>query len=264
MACYNNAEQVWWTIQALRMYQDLSDCEIVVVDNYGDDRLQAWIDNAAPIVKYVRYTDTRGTAAPRNKIFDNASGEFVLVIDSHVMLAPNAIKELKEWIETNRGRADLFHGPMIYDGMTHYVLGLEPKWESNFFGVWTPAVTECPTEEMEIQMHGMGLFGAFKDKWLRYNDEFVGFGGEEGYIHEKYRQHGHKVILLPMLKWMHRFHDQLSTTPYKNIIEERIRNYVIGWTELGKDITDIQEHFKAYNITLEKKENQNILNINFK
>ena len=37
MPSYDNYQEVWFTVQALRMYQDLEDCEILVIDNYGKD-----------------------------------------------------------------------------------------------------------------------------------------------------------------------------------------------------------------------------------
>jgi glycosyltransferase involved in cell wall biosynthesis len=253
MATYNNAEQVWWTVMALRLYHDLTDCEIVIIDNYGDTALKNWCNNwSGGLIKYFECKETRGTSYPRNKIFENAQGKFVLSIDSHVMLAPDSISKLKDWIDANDS-SDLFHGAMMYDGLDGYIDRMNPKWESNMYGVWGEAVKELPTEPYEIPMHGMGIFGCFKDKWLKFNGEFQGFGGEEGYIHEKYRQAGFKVMCLPFMKWVHRFHDQISQTKYLNSMEERIRNYVIGWSELGLDLDPIKQHFKDFNIEFSKQ-----------
>jgi hypothetical protein len=57
----------------------------------------------------------------------------------------------------------------------------------------------------EIPAQGLGLFTCRKDAWLGFNPAFRGFGGEEGYIHTKYRQAGHRCLNLPFLGWMHRF-----------------------------------------------------------
>jgi hypothetical protein len=35
MATYNDFDGVYFTIQALRLYQDLADTELLVVDNFG-------------------------------------------------------------------------------------------------------------------------------------------------------------------------------------------------------------------------------------
>ena len=244
MPSYHNSEQVWWTIQALRLYHDLTDCEIVVVDNVGDEKLKNLIaSNNYSCVRYEQFTEKRGTAPAKQRIFEMARGDFVLCIDSHVMLFPNAIDDLKKFILRMPDTANLFQGPMYYDCLINYVDRMNPRWETNFFGVWGPNMQNPPLTSYEIPMHGMGLFGCMRDKWLGFNPEFRGFGGEEGYIHEKYRIAGHKIILLPFLKWVHRFHDQVSEVVYPNITEERIRNYVIGWDELGLDKTEMTNFF---------------------
>jgi glycosyltransferase involved in cell wall biosynthesis len=261
MASYNNAEQVWWTIQALRFYHDLTDCEILVVDNYGDDSLQ---NKCAPLnAKYIRYTDKRGTAIAKEQVFKNASGDFVLCIDSHVMLSPNSIADLKKWINENKDCPDLIHGAMVYDHLTECVDRMEPVWRTNMYGIWGKNIKleDLPATPYEIPMHGGGCIGSFKDKWLHYNEQFTGFGGEEGYIHEKYRKAGHKVLCLPFLRWLHRFHDQLTPTPYHNSLEERISNYVIGWTELGLSLDPIKEHFKSFKIDIQEENNNRHINI---
>jgi len=264
MASYNNAEQVWWTVMALRLYHDLTDCEIIVADNYGCAALKAWCNTwGGSLIKYIECNEVRGTSYPRDKIFEKASGDFVLCVDSHIMLAPRSVEKLKDWISKNKS-GDLYHGAMAYDGLDGYIDRMNGRWETNFYGVWGEMKKELPSEPYEIPMHGMGVFGSFRDSWLKFNDEFRGFGGEEGYIHEKYRKAGKKVMLLPFLKWIHRFHDQITPTKYLNSMEERIRNYVIGWNELGLDLDPIKEHFKKFDIDFVKGENGNTLNIKSK
>jgi hypothetical protein len=92
-------------------------------------------------------------------------------------------------------------------------------------------------------MQGLGLFACRRDAWLGFNPEFRGFGGEEGYIHEKFRKAGRRVLCLPFLRWVHRFGRPLGV-PYRNKWEDRIRNYVIGFGELGVPTDDLEAHFK--------------------
>ena len=42
----------------------------------------------------------------------------------------------------------------------------------------------------DIPMHGLGLFACRRAAWPGFHPKFRGFGGEEGYIHEKFRQCG--------------------------------------------------------------------------
>lgn len=94
----------------------------------------------------------------------------------------------------------------------------------------------------EIPAMGLGVFSCRKDAWLEFNPKFYGFGGEEGYIHIKYRKAGRKVLCLTGFQWWHRF-QRLRGTPYPNVIEEKARNYVIGFRELGLPLDPIYRHF---------------------
>jgi hypothetical protein len=92
-------------------------------------------------------------------------------------------------------------------------------------------------------MQGMGLFACRKDAWLGFNPRFVGFASEEGYIHEKYRQQGRRTLCLPFLRWIHRF-ARPNGVPYTNRYEDRLRNYIIGFRELGWNDEPITRHFR--------------------
>jgi hypothetical protein len=49
-------------------------------------------------------------------------------------------------------------------------------------------------------------------------------------------------LCLPFLPWVHRFNRPLGA-PYVNRWEDRMRNYVIGFTELGLDTAQMEGHF---------------------
>jgi glycosyltransferase involved in cell wall biosynthesis len=246
MASYRNYTEVWFTVQALRLYHDLTDCEILVIDNYGEQSIKDWINqNGHGHVRYELCNEIQGTSYPRNKVFELATGEFVLCVDSHVLFKPGAISYLKTWIDNNKDNSDFIQGPLVYDFLDGFVDRLNPEWRCHMYGIWGDNIhiDNLPTDPYEIPMMGLGVFGCFKDKWLGFNKDFKGFGGEEGYIHEKYRKAGFKTLSLPELAWVHKFHDQTSQTLYPNILEDRVRNYLIGFTELGLDVQQVIDHF---------------------
>jgi glycosyltransferase involved in cell wall biosynthesis len=236
MACYNDMNGVYFSVQALRAYHDLKDVEILVIDNYGDTILENWINAwCHGKVRYEKYLDNVGTTQPRQKVFELAKGEFVYCIDSHVMLLPGSLK----LFDTD----GLIHGIMIYDDLETPVTHMESVWRGNMWGIWN-TVDVIPEEPFEIPMHGLGFFGSRKDSWLGFNPDFRGFGGEEGYIHEKYRQAGRKIYCVPWIKWLHRFGDLTpESRNYPLDMRDRIRNYLLGFEELGLDKTPIYEHF---------------------
>lgn len=96
----------------------------------------------------------------------------------------------------------------------------------------------------EVPANGMGLFSCRRDAWQGFNPHFTGFGGEEYYIHHKFKQAGHGCYNLPWLRWVHRFSDsEVSPIPYPLTVWHKVRNYVIGFQELGLDLTPIYQHF---------------------
>ena len=81
-----------------------------------------------------------------------------------------------------------------------------------------------------------------RESWLGYNEHAVGFGGEECYIHEKYRKAGRKAICLPFLKWLHRF-QRVEDIEYAAKVEYKLRNYILEFTELNLDLSPLRKHF---------------------
>lgn len=238
MAVYNDFHGVYQTVQALRVYHGHVDMEVLVVDNFGDPLLETWCNNWIPgKVTYKKYTDIQGTTAPRQKVFEYAQGEYVVCIDSHVFIWPGGLDRL--WDGPH-----LIHGPMVWDNLEACVCQMDDEWRDNMWGVWGDSVRfkSLPKEPFEIPMHGLGLFGCRKADWLGFNDQFRGFGGEEGYIHEKFKQAGRKVLCLPWLKWVHRF-SELTGVRYKLDNRDRVRNYIIGHKELGLSLEPIRQHF---------------------
>jgi len=244
MASYNNPEQVWWTIQGLRMYHDVGDCEILVVDNQGNANTKRVCEHTG--VRYVKFTDVEGTGPARNAVFDNASGDFVLVIDSHVYLVPGAIAHLKKWLAENWDEAvNLLQGPLVQGNLqkcwTHY----NNVWRKQMWGTWGPEggipISDLPTEPFEIEMMGMGLFGCRKGSWLRFHHKCQGFDGVEGVIHAKYRYHGRKVICLPFMGWVHRFSG--IHFGYRLFLKDKITNFLYGFKEIEMDFQPLYDHF---------------------
>ena len=75
------------------MYQDLAKTEILVVDNKGDEELAKSIK--LPGVRYVRYNEVNGPGPAKNKVFEKAKGDFVICMDSHIILWPDSVRRLK-------------------------------------------------------------------------------------------------------------------------------------------------------------------------
>ena len=244
MATYNDFNGVYFTLQALRLYQDLRDTELLVVDNYGCPNTKQLVEGWMHGARYLLAKEVRGTAAPRDLVFREARGEAVLCCDSHVLFAPGAIRSLKEYYGEHPDCPDLLQGPVVYDDLETISTHFEPVWRGQMWGIWQtdPRGQDPEGEPFEIPMQGMGAFSCRKGAWPGFNPMFRGFGWEEGYIHEKIRRAGGRCLCLPWLRWTHRF-GRPAGPEYPLTVEEKLRNYLIGHAELGLDPTPVLAHF---------------------
>lgn len=250
MATYDDFDGAYFSIQAIRMYHPevLDDIEFVIIDNnpasnHGKSvrNLTNWIKEPFQYFPFTKYKST----SVKNKIFALADTPYVLCIDSHVFLEPGSIKKLIDFYDSNSDKGNLLHGPLVYDDMTTISTHFDGNWGSHMWGMWQTDSRGLDKEAkpFEIPAQGCGLFSCRTDSWLGFNPNFRGFGGEENYIHEKYRQHGKMTMCLPFLRWMHRF-ERPNPVTYPNNLTERFRNYMIGFNELKLDTSELKEHFK--------------------
>lgn len=315
MAHFNDFDGVYFTIQTLRLYHDVRNVELLVVDNSpqtpAGKTVQQFLKNVSN-AHYIPEENITDTAAPRDRVFREATGEIVMCMDCHVQLMPGSIERLLQWYAATPGSKELLTGPMVYDSLGNWSTHFDLQWRSEMWGTWGQAwicrcgqkftiqegprnaaeihnlmnfptvYQQCPkcgtafpaTEyagheqafsqtgyrplgmnpndpPFEIPAQGLGLFTCRKDAWLGFNPAFRGFGGEEGYIHVKYRKTGRRCLNLPFLGWMHRF-GRVGGPTYPLQRYDKVRNYVIGHQELGLPLDPIHEHFVASKLMSEK------------
>jgi hypothetical protein len=211
MATYDDYDGVYFTVQALRLYHPeiLDDTNFVVIDNHPDGRCAAplkQLDSLIPNYRYVPTASRSGTAV-RDVVFEEADSEFVLCMDCHVFIVSGAIKRLLGYLEADPDTRDLLQGPLLYDDLTKTGSHFHPAWRAGMYGYWEsdPRADDPDGAPFDIPMHGLGLFACRRAAWPGFNPQFRGFGGEEGYIHEKFRRAGGRTLCLPFLRWIHRF-----------------------------------------------------------
>jgi hypothetical protein len=248
MATYDDYDGAYFTIQSIRLNNPELEgaLEFVVIDNNPGGPCSAALSDLGKWIEGYRYVPSgewNGTAV-RNMVFEESSSPFVLCIDSHVLIVPGSLSKLISYFESDPESRDLVQGPLIYDDLRTKSTHMEPQWRAGMYGTWAndPRGEDPAASGFDIAMQGLGLFACRRAAWPGFNPKFRGFGGEEGYIHEKIRQRGGRTLCLPFLRWMHRFGRPLGA-PYVNRWEHRMRNYVIGFTELGLDTAEMEAHF---------------------
>ena len=142
MACYDNYNGVYFSIQALRLYhaEAMPDVEVLVVDNRPDspDGLQVrdfvtqWVAGG----RYIAAPEKIGTAVAKDRVFREAAGQAVLCIDSHVLVAGAEIRKLIEFYDADPACRDLLHGPMLYDNGKTAATHMDPVWRGEMLGIW--------------------------------------------------------------------------------------------------------------------------------
>src|SRR5436305_959143 len=130
MAVYNDFDGVYFTLQALQLYQDLEHTELLVIDNYGCDETKKLVERWIKGARYIRATDVTGTAAPRDLVFREARGNAVLCCDCHVLFAPGAIARLKQFYREHPACNDLLQGPLLLDDKKTIATHFEPQWRA--------------------------------------------------------------------------------------------------------------------------------------
>lgn len=313
MAQFDDFDGVYFTVQMLRNYHPelMGEIELLLINNSPGARSTPYIknlieDRARPgtaKVTYIEMDNLVGTSPTRQRIFEEASGDYVLCMDSHIMFVPGALQALLTYYAENPNTSDLISGPLVHDNMVQTQTHFDDNWRAEMWGTWGTAwtckcgfqglhfavnergelayyralsigdvpVTQCyhcnvtlpelgyaghemilqqngyrmlanQARPFEIPGQGLGVFTCRRKAWLGFNEHANKFGGEELYIHEKFRQAGHKAICLPNLKWVHRF-ARPNGVPYPLTRLGKIRNYVLEFNELGRPLDEIHAHF---------------------
>jgi hypothetical protein len=260
MCSYDDYDGVYFTIQSIRLYhQDIIDeIEFIIVDNNPDSEsgqaTKEFTNSITQPIQYIPFNEYSSTSL-RNLIFKHSRTPYTICMDCHVLLAPNSLKKLIHYYDAGLDNANLLQGPLLYDDYKHVSTHFNNTWGSFMEGQWETdsRYVNSESQPFEIPAQGMGLFTCRTDSWLGFNENFRGFGGEEVYIHDKYKKFGKITQCLPFLGWMHRF-TRIGGTRYRNDLLDRYRNYYIGYTELGKDTTILDEVFKTVGTVQQKQQ----------
>jgi glycosyltransferase involved in cell wall biosynthesis len=269
---YQQYIETWFTVQSLRLHHNLKDCEILLIDNFGDEKLERFAKTHGDgLVRYVKRNEVQGTGWVKNRVFEHAQGDTVVCIDSHVLIAPGSLDSIKP-------TEDLMFGVMLMSNMKTYYTEYLPQWRGQSWGIWGPAKRKEDLPNDPFDIWGMGTAGFYCNKkaWLGFHDKARGFGGIEGVIVEKYRKAGRKVLCNPKFIWHHYFRPDekikdengnektvrgIARPPYPLHLIDRVKNYILGFMELNMDLAPIRDHYKVdtFNKALEQLKNEGLI-----
>lgn len=248
---YDDYERLRLTVHSLKLHHKGLGFEILVFDNFGCAKTRAFCEKAG--VKYVVDSRVKGTCYAKSRAIQESEGQFVLVIDSHVLVGCDGVKKLQEYLsKLGPDKNDILHGPLVSDKGVIIATEMICQWQGEAWGVWhdrtkseTIPLEEGPTL---IWSHGCGLFCVRRSTWPGYHPRCEGFGGEEGVIQSLYRVRGGQALLLPFLTWTHSF-NEAATVKHVIRAEDKFRNYLLNIGFLGDRYqiwSDCITHFSQF------------------
>jgi Protein of unknown function (DUF616)/Glycosyl transferase family 2 len=251
MAAFDDFDGVYFTVTSLLNHHAdaMGDCRILVIDNNPSSRqgraTRDWVAKLSPHAEYHPFETVIGTARARDEVFCRAQSRAVLCLDCHVLLVPGAVRRLLDYYDAHPHSRDLLTGPLLTDTGLIAATHQDPRWSSGAWGVWAndDRAHDPEADPFPIWQQGMGLFSCITENWVGFHPEFRGFGGCESYIMEKFRRKGGQVLCCPWLRWTHRF-ARPAGVPYKVSRDDSLRNYLIGFKELGTDAAPALEHYQ--------------------
>lgn len=238
MATYDDYDGCVFTIQSIRMHQDLPEnTEFLVLDNNPDSAHGKQLKHFARDVPNMRVVDVtdRKSSFVKYDAFRLATGDVLLGLDCHVLLQSGFIKAMMEYWSWNKSSRNMLTGPLLYDTLKATSEQIDPVWRGHDFGIWGDNKDGMKSgEPFEVPAQGMGCFSFIRANAPTISPHFKGFGGEEWYMAEKVRQSGGLVVCHPKMGWWHRFNWPQRTFPL--LTTEKIANYYIGFLEIYGDL----------------------------
>lgn len=245
---FDDFDGLYFTIQSVKMYHSevVNDIEFIVIDNNPKSKNgqeTAAFCKTDKRIRYIKSDNSRG-AFSKEEIFSHSRSDNVLICDCHVLFAPNAISSLISFFEKGKDEGNLIQGPLLSDDMKVIATHLKPTWGSGMFGQWDYNEKVKTEESFEIPAQGMGVFACKKQAWVGFPSKCSGFGGEEFFIHEKFRQAGKKTVCLSKFSWLHRFR-RPNGVPYHPTRENKFKNHIRAMLETDMPVFEAIEHYKA-------------------
>lgn len=248
-ACYDDVEGFFWTMSIIRQFHVPvinKEVELLCIDDMPVKQKE--LDHLCNLLqaRYVHKPKNMGPAHGKRSVFEEANGEYTLLLDSHVLCAANSINYILSAIQDNRIQRDIWSGPLLNEHGAIIGTELDMNWRGEFFGTWNTDPNIKSSRVKEINGMGSAYFCMNTQQFLDiegFPKEFKGFGGEELILSEINRQKtGGKHFCHAALGWQHRFY-RPRPVAYTLTINDKYKNYLVGFYKCGWDCADVKDYF---------------------
>lgn len=163
---YEDFHGLFFTVQSLKMLNDVSNVELIIVENGPPNTHQKTVksfiggDGGSGFAssKIVQCPE-KGSATAKGKVFDHASGDVVAVVDCHVLFWPNIVDNLLAYFSEPENAKNIATGPLVLDNMKSYHTHFDNRIRGQMWGTWgTARMCKCkgflfsPTEAIPDKM----------------------------------------------------------------------------------------------------------------
>lgn len=188
--------------------------EVLIVDN-APSKNNPLIDLAQKSdgrIRYIEHAIPVGTAAPRNRVFQEARQRRVAVIDPHVLMYPGFFESLNEMYDgLGKDCPDLLHGPMMTEALgVVYGHHMNDQWRCEMWGTWGRAwqapdgfLFSCikigNTQQLEYVLLGQpgGQRSLEKSEIADHRLPFLAWDGHEALLTERGFKEPSEPFLIP-------------------------------------------------------------------
>lgn len=220
---------------------DLRDTELVVIDTTNNRATRAWVKEQGS----VRYRASAPGASPGafDLLFAAARGEVVLCLEGAVRLRPGALEHLRAYFAEHPNSPDVLHGPLV-DGKRVLATHTTPSWSRTHWGkrAVDPRGSLTGNPPFAVPMHEPGVFSCRCAAWPGMPAAWQGYGAEAGYLQERFRRRGARVLCLPGLRW-ERLAEPEAAPPHSVAVRQTLHNYLVGALDVGLDTRSLVLRF---------------------
>ena len=154
-------------------------------------------------------------------------------MDSHVQFAPGALARLVDFLRERRDSNDLWQGPLLGDDLKGLSSHFSPVWADGMPGQWAAdeRAADIDAPPFEIGMQGLGVFACRKAclAWLQSAIQRL---RRRGGLHPLEDPASRRPRLQPAIPALDPPFQSPARHPYRPVWRQRIRNYLLGHTEL--------------------------------
>ena len=209
---YLDYEGVWYTLTSILQHHGLFDgaVEMMVIDNgpEPDEKMRLIVEGRG--ARYIPCHEKRGAYVGKDRLIEEAGTPWVLTLDSHVMMPPDALEFLLRFANENDDSEDLYHIPLLsHIGQVSDFRNLGRIWgekgeqHHGSSGAWKDAGAPYP-----VLAACTGAYLVRKDAWRsgRGYDPILGaFGGWEGPLDVKWWLMGRRALSMRWPEAGHRW-----------------------------------------------------------